>query len=118
MGRVQRSRIHLTGASGSRVTTIGRAVAHALAVPHHDTDDYYWLPTVPTYREKRPVADRIRLMREMFLAGADSVLSGSLEGWGNEIAHYLDLVVLLSAPTEIRLARLREREARHFEPEA
>lgn len=39
-------RIHLMGASGSGVTTIGRALAGRLALPHHDTDDYFWLPTV------------------------------------------------------------------------
>jgi NAD(P)-dependent dehydrogenase (short-subunit alcohol dehydrogenase family) len=35
-------RIHVTGASGSGVTTLGRALADALALPHHDTDDYFW----------------------------------------------------------------------------
>jgi adenylate kinase family enzyme len=32
-------RIHITGASGAGVTTRGRALADALALPHHDTDD-------------------------------------------------------------------------------
>jgi adenylate kinase family enzyme len=32
-------RIHVTGASGAGVTTLGRALADALAIPHHDTDD-------------------------------------------------------------------------------
>jgi len=41
----RRSRIHLTGASGCGVTTIGRALATRLALPVPDTDDYYWLPT-------------------------------------------------------------------------
>ena len=38
-------RIHIVGASGAGVTTLGRAVADALAIPHHDTDDFFWLPT-------------------------------------------------------------------------
>jgi ABC-type dipeptide/oligopeptide/nickel transport system ATPase subunit len=37
-------RIHLMGASGTGVTTLGRALADALAIPHHDTDDYFWQP--------------------------------------------------------------------------
>ena len=59
-------RIHLMGASGSGVTTLGRALAGRLALPHHDSDDYFWLPTAPPYQTTRPAADRLRLMREMF----------------------------------------------------
>jgi len=107
-------RIHVTGASGSGVTTLGRALADALALPHHDTDDYYWRPTAPPYREKRDVVERLRLMQEMFLDRADWVLSGGLDGWGDSIIPMFDAVVFVEAPTEIRLRRLREREARHF----
>jgi hypothetical protein len=51
------------GASGAGVTSLGRALACALAVPHHDTDDYFWLPTDPPYRDKRDVGERLKLMR-------------------------------------------------------
>jgi adenylate kinase family enzyme len=44
-------RIHIMGASGSGVTSLGRASADALAIPHHDTDDYFWQPTTPPYRD-------------------------------------------------------------------
>jgi adenylate kinase family enzyme len=107
-------RIHMTGASGSGVTSLGRALATALALPHHDTDDYLWLPTTPPYRELRPAADRLRLMREMFLPRADWVLSGGLDGWGDELIPLFDLVVFLQTPHDIRMRRLREREAVHF----
>ena len=91
------------GASGAGVTTLGRALAETLAVPHHDTDDYFWRPTTPPYREKRDVADRLRLMREVFLDRADWVLSGSLDGWGGSIASFFDMVVFVYAPTDVRL---------------
>ena len=42
-------RIHIMGASGAGVTTLGRALADTLGLPHHDTDDYYWRPTDPPY---------------------------------------------------------------------
>ena len=41
--------LHITGASGSGTTTLGRALASAWAVPHADTDDYFWVPTTPPY---------------------------------------------------------------------
>jgi adenylate kinase family enzyme len=111
-------RIHVVGASGSGVTTLGRALADALAIPHHDTDDYFWLPTVPPYQNMRDIAERLRLMREIFLPRADWVLSGSVAGWGNPIVPYFDLVVFLTTSTALRLQRLRAREATHFGADA
>jgi hypothetical protein len=93
-------------------------LADTLAFSHHDTDDYFWRPTIPPYQEKRGIADRLRLMHEMFLERADWVLSGSLEGWGDPIAAHFDLVVFLHTAKEIRLQRLRAREARHFGADA
>ena len=111
-------RVHITGASGAGVTSLGRALADALAISHHDTDDYFWRPTNPPYLEIREVADRVRLMKEMFLDRSDWVLSGSLDGWGDPIIPFLDSVVFLYVPTRIRLERLRAREARRFGADA
>jgi adenylate kinase family enzyme len=111
-------RIHIMGASGAGVTSLGRALANALAIPHHDTDDYFWQPTIPPYRDRREIAERLRLMHEVFLPRVDWVLSGSLEGWGDPIVSHFDLVVFLSTPKELRLQRLRDREARHFGADA
>jgi adenylate kinase family enzyme len=111
-------RIHVLGASGSGVTTLGRALAQTLALPHHDSDDYFWLPTVPPYQTQRPAAERLRLMQEVFLPRADWVLSGSVTGWGDELIPLFDLVVYMQAPRELRLQRLRAREAAHFGADA
>lgn len=111
-------RVHIMGASGAGVTSLGRALADALGIPHHDTDDYFWQPTTPPYRELREVPERLRLMREVFLDRSDWVLSGSLDGWGNEIVPFFDLVIFLYVPTEIRLQRLRAREAKRVGFEA
>jgi adenylate kinase family enzyme len=107
-------RIHVMGASGSGVTTLGRAIADALALPHHDSDDYLWQPTKPPYRNLREPADRLRLMHDMFVPRADWVLSGALSGWGDELIGCFDLVVFLKTEHDLRMRRLREREATHF----
>jgi adenylate kinase family enzyme len=112
------SRIHIVGASGAGVTTLGRRLADALAIPHHDTDDYFWRPTASPYLEMRPPADRLRLMEELFLGRSAWVLSGSLDGWGDSIVPLFDLVIFLRAPTEVRLRRLRDREAGRFGADA
>ena len=107
-------RIHITGASGAGVTTLGRALADALAIPHHDTDDYFWQPTSPPYQNNREKADRLRLMQEMFLGRDEWVLSGSLDGWGDPLIPQFDLVVFLQTAQAVRLRRLRAREANRF----
>ena len=111
-------RIHIMGASGSGVTSLGRALADSLAIPHHDTDDYFWRPTIPPYRETREAGERLGLMREMFLPRAGWVLSGSLNGWGDALIPDFDLVVFVATPHDIRLQRLRAREATLFGTEA
>jgi len=115
---MQSRRIHIMGASGSGVTTLGRALANALALPSHDTDDYFWLPTVPPYLTVRPVPDRLRLMQEMFVPRAGWVLSGSVTAWGEEIVTHFDQVVFVRTPQNIRLQRLRSRETTHFGADA
>lgn len=57
-------------------------------------------------------------MREMFLPRLDWVLSGSISGWGDELVAFFDLVVFVTTPREIRLKRLRAREATHFGADA
>jgi adenylate kinase family enzyme len=110
--------VHVMGASGAGVSSLGRALSDAIGNSHHDTDDYFWRPTNPPYIEQREPADRLRLMREVFLDRSDWVLSGSLDGWGDSIIPYLDLVAFVYTPTAIRLERLRAREFRRFGAEA
>jgi adenylate kinase family enzyme len=111
------ARIHITGASGAGVTTLGRQLAIRLACPHHDTDDYYWLPTTPPFREKRGAADRLRLIDEMFAGRPTWILSGSLDGWGDPLIPMFDLVVFLYTTAEIRLERLMTREELRYRPD-
>lgn len=110
--------IHITGASGAGVTTMGRALAEALGCSHHDTDDYYWLPSDPPYRETRSVEQRLALMQQDFLGLSDWVLSGSLDEWSETLVPLFDLVVFVDTPTMVRLKRLWEREAQDFGKDA
>jgi len=103
-------RVHITGASGSGTTTLGRALAAEWAVPHHDTDDYFWEPTDPPYTVKRDAGERLALMNQMFVPRRAWVLSGSLMSWGDALVPAFDLVVFLRLDPAIRMARLKTRE--------
>jgi hypothetical protein len=54
----------------------------------------------------------------VFLPRADWVLSGDISGWGDEIMPRFDLVVFLTTPQNVRMQRLRTREAAHFGADA
>ncbi|MGH2585028.1 MAG: AAA family ATPase [Dehalococcoidia bacterium] len=108
------NRVHILGASGSGTTTLGRAMAQQLRCPSFDTDDYYWLPSDPPFRDKRSVPERHALLGEALARHERWVLSGSLCGWGDIFIPQFDLVVFLWVPPNLRLARLRERERRRY----
>ena len=46
------------------------------------------------------------------------MLSGSIDSWGDPVIPLLDLVIFLYAPVEVRLMRLRDRDARQFGADA
>ncbi|HXB95598.1 MAG TPA: hypothetical protein VNU70_10580 [Puia sp.] len=46
--------LHLFGASGSGVTTLGHALSDRLGLPYFDADDFFWLPGDPPFTIKRP----------------------------------------------------------------
>lgn len=102
------------GASGSGTSTLGRALASHLATQHFDVDDFYWLPTDPPFRAKRPVHDREALMQAVFVPRRDWILSGSLVSWGQNAIDRLTAIVFVTLPAEERMARLRAREFRRY----
>lgn len=111
-------RIHITGASGSGTSTLGRALAAALDGEHLDTDDFFWRPGYPPYREPRPVSERLALLKPRLHDAPRWALSGSLASWGDPLLFYFERVVLLEAPTPLRLERLRRREEERYGAEA
>lgn len=46
-------RIHITGASGSGTTTLGKAIAKKYGIKHFDTDDFYWQKTKIPFTKKK-----------------------------------------------------------------
>ncbi len=106
-------RIHITGASGSGTSTLGRALAEPRGCPHFDSDDYFWLPD-PPFERQRPQAEREALLLADLQRHESWVLSGSVSGWGDIAIPLFDLVVFLLVPGETRIARLRTRGRTRF----
>ncbi len=107
-------RIHITGASGSGTSTLGRALADALGCAFLDGDDYYWIEARPPFEHKRAPALRAAQLRGDLSRHARSVLAGSIVDWDAEIEDAFDLIVFLRLDTALRVARLRAREIERF----
>jgi adenylate kinase family enzyme len=107
-------KIHIFGASGSGVSTFGKALSSFLQIPFYDSDDYYWKDTNPPYLEANPVEERKKLLINAVSITSSWVLSGTLVSWGEVIQDEFDLAVYFYAPREVRLERLKARELKKF----
>ena len=107
-------KVHIVGASGSGTTTLARALAPELGATALDSDDYFWLPTQPPFRDRRDRALRHQLVMADLNLHPRAILSGAIIGWGDDLEHAFDLVVFLSLPHELRVRRLRERELARY----
>lgn len=110
--------IHILGASGSGTSTLGAALAERLGATHLDTDDYFWESTDPPFQRPREREERRAVLAAALDAHFRWTLSGSLCCWGDIFIPRFELVIFLVVPTEVRLARLRERERRLWGAEA
>ena len=106
--------IHITGASGSGTTTLGRAISRRCGHLHLDSDDFIWEQTDPMFTLMRERTARQAMMWEAIEASDNCVISGSLVGWGDVFIPLFELVIYVSTPTEMRLKRLAEREYQRF----
>lgn len=110
----QHMRILVTGSSGSGTTTLGRILAQQLHAPFFDADDYYWTPTNPPFTMKRDPASRLNLILNDLRKTPSAIIAGSIMGWGTELENGFSLIIFLTLNSEIRVARLRERELKLF----
>lgn len=106
--------IHITGASGSGTTTLGRAIRDQYGYRQLDSDDFIWVPTDPPFTEKRPTVECQELLMRAVAEVGPCLISGSMTDWSEPFMPLLDLVIYIDTPTEERMRRLRAREYRDF----
>jgi adenylate kinase family enzyme len=111
---LKKIKIHIFGASGSGVSTLGRALSSNLEIPFLDADDFYWKKTDPPYREANPIDERKILIKNAVSASNSWVVSGTLVSWGDSIQDEFNLAVYLYVSRDERVRRLKTREAEKF----
>lgn len=107
-------KIHIFGASGSGVTTLGNALANKLNIPYFDSDDYFWEVSDPPFTKRRAPDQRNQLVKEDLQQQKDWILGGSIINWGPTVFPTFDLIVFLWIPSEIRIERLKNREEERY----
>lgn len=111
---IQAMHILITGATGSGTSTLAAAFSAATQSRALETDDYFWRPSDPPYRDKYDEGERCSALLKDLRSSPHAVVAGSLIGWGDELEDAFDLVAFLYLPTAIRMARLQLREERRF----
>jgi adenylate kinase family enzyme len=72
------TRVLITGASGCGTTTLGKALALRVGAAFYDTDDYYWTPSAPPFRNKTPPATQLARLLEDLREAPVAVIAGSI----------------------------------------
>jgi len=107
-------KIHIFGASGSGVTTLGKNLSQHYQIPFFDADDYYWKKTNPPYQEANTVESRKYLLTNALGNNPSWIISGSMASWGDFIQDDFSCVIYLYVPQEERIQRIKRREKESF----
>jgi adenylate kinase family enzyme len=108
-------KVYIFGASGSGVSTLGKALSEQLTIPYFDSDDYYWLDKEPMFTHKRALEERNTTLLQDLTINESWALGGPVFTWKEPtLPPKVDLIVFLHIPKEIRMKRLKEREFERF----
>jgi len=107
-------RIHIFGASGSGVTTLGKALSEELNLEYFDSDDFFWLPTQIPFTERQNLEMRNSIVSDKLLTSENWIFGGSIIHWGENVFPAFDLIIFLYLPPDVRLERLRKREHERY----
>ena len=106
--------IHIVGASGAGTSTLGQALEREYGHKWLDTDGYFWQKTDPPFVKSLLHEERVKMISAAIQEHPKCVITGSLCEWGDVFIPQFDLVVFIDTPTDIRIERLRKREAERF----
>lgn len=107
-------RIHLFGAAGSGVTSLGTYLAQQTNFPYFDSDEYYWEQSEPPFTVRRNPDERNQRLQKALAGCQHWILGGSVINWGEEWLSAFDLAVFVWTPPEVRLSRLCQREYERY----
>lgn len=106
--------IIIMGLNGSGKSTICHKLADVLNYRRMDVEDYYFLNSDIPYAKSRTHEEVKQLMLDDIIIHHNYVLSSVGCNWGSEIVSTYKLAILLYAPLQVRLERIKQRETTRF----
>ncbi|MDN3448827.1 shikimate kinase [Planococcus sp. APC 3906] len=107
-------KIQIIGGSGTGKTTLGEYIGEREGVRWIDTDRYIWKGD--GFIESYAVEERLAMYRRDMESSEGYVASGSVYAWCKEGFNDRELLVFLFLDEDLRLQRLRAREAERNSP--
>ena len=107
-------RIHILGASGSGTTSIGRKLSENNIIPFFDIDEIFWKKSDIPFTVRRDINERKEKLSSIIANNNDWIISGAAVGWGDQLLHFSDCIILLRCLTKTRIERLKKREIEQF----
>lgn len=103
------SGIIVFGANASGKSTIAKELANVLNYKHMDIEEYHFIESEVPYTKTRTREKCLRLMLKDISTYKNFVLSAVTGDFGEEIESKYSFAVLLSAPLEMRINRVKHR---------
>lgn len=97
------------GANGSGKSTLGRELARVLGFKYMDIEDYHFMKSEIPYTVERSREECVGLMLADIRKYGSFIISAITGDFGEEITSMYDLAVLISAPADIRIERVKQR---------
>lgn len=102
------------GANGSGKTTLGRELARILNFKHMDVEDYYFPESEIPYSVSRSRQEVIELMLADIEKHRSFIISAVDGNFGDKITQLYKFAVHISAPFEIRMERVKQRDLEKY----
>ena len=107
--------IIIFGPAGSGKTTLGKAVAESLGFPYYDLDYYIWRnDTEVPFTQMRAREEKIDLLMNDIVKFPNFVMAGSMNSFNEPFMPLFNLAVFLTAPIEICIERITERQTTKY----
>lgn len=95
------------GANGSGKSTLGRELARVLSFKYMDVEDYHFIKSEIPYTLERTRGDCLNLVLADIENHGSFVLSAFIGDFNEDISSMYNLAVLMSAPLETRIERIK-----------
>lgn len=107
-------KVLIFGAAGSGSSTIAKAIAHEYG--HHwiEVDEALFMPTDPPFSVRRSLDEVREIVFDSWSRAESVIVCGSIVGWGDELKKEFDLVIFVHVDVEVRIQRIKHREAKRF----